>query len=141
MTEHILHKSIYLRAAPATVWAFLTRPDQMKTWFHAPNVALTQDARFEMRKADDGSCFMSGRVLASTPYELLEYRFHIPQMGETTSTVRWELTEIASGTRLTLTHSGLPQAAEAFGLILALDKGWDGHLDAMRAALHDKVAA
>ncbi len=140
MTPHILHKSIYLRATPATVWAFLTEPEHMRKWFHAPDVPLVQGARFEMRKADDGSCFMSGQVLDCRPYELLEYHFHVPQMGETTSTVRWELTEIVSGTRLTLTHSGLPQTAEAFGLVVALDKGWDEHLGAMRGTLHGKRA-
>lgn len=35
-------------------------------------------------------------------------------------------------------QSTLPQGAEAFGLTLALDKGWDDHLARMRAAAHEE---
>lgn len=139
MTQKTLQKTIYLRATPETVWAFLTQPEQMKKWFHAPNVALTKDARFEMTKPGDDSCFMSGQVLVHEPFDLLEHTFHVPQMGETVSTVRWELTEVDMGTRLSLTHSGLPQSAEYFGLILALDTGWEEHFGQMRQVLNEPV--
>jgi len=35
-----------------------------------------------------------------------------------------------------LRHEGLPQGQDAFGLTLALDKGWDEHLGRMRASAH-----
>ena len=53
------------------------------------------------------------------------------------STVKWSLEEVTGGTRLSLEHSGLADGAEGFGLVLALDKGWDDHLNRMR----DPVAA
>ena len=52
------------------------------------------------------------------------------------SHVRWTLENVTGGTRLSLEHTGLPQGADAFGLVLALDKGWDDHIARMRAALH-----
>ncbi len=52
------------------------------------------------------------------------------------STVKWMLEDVAGGTRLSLEHTGLPQGAEAYGLTLALDKGWDDHLARMRADAH-----
>ena len=58
-------------------------------------------------------------------------------MEDTVSTVSWNLEDVAGGTGLSLSHEGLPQGEEAFGLTLALDKGWDDHLARMRAAAHD----
>lgn len=57
-------------------------------------------------------------------------------MGDAVSTVKWSLRDVPGGTELALEHTGLPQGAEAFGLTLALDKGWDDHLMRMRGALH-----
>jgi len=47
--------------------------------------------------------------------------------------VTWRLEEVEGGTRLSLRHDGLPAAAEGFGLLVAFDKGWDEHLQRMRA--------
>ena len=58
-------------------------------------------------------------------------------MGEATSTVRWRLEDVADGTRLSMTHEGLPEGSAAFDLILAMDKGWDDHMARMRQSLHD----
>ena len=58
-------------------------------------------------------------------------------MEDTVSTGIWNLEDVAGGTRLSLSHEGLPQGEEAFGLTLALDKGWEGHLARMRASAHD----
>ena len=79
---------------------------------------------------------MWGDVIKAEPYDYLEYTFTIGPMGDATSTVKWTLTDVPGGTRLALEHSGLPQGEPAFGLILALDKGWDEHLGRMRGDLH-----
>lgn len=68
--------------------------------------------------------------------DYLEYTFTVGPMGDTVSTVKWTLNDVPGGTQLSLTHEGLPQGAEAFGLTLALDKGWDDHFMQMRSALH-----
>jgi hypothetical protein len=57
-------------------------------------------------------------------------------MGDAASTVRWALDEVPGGTKLTLKHEGLPAGEAAFGLTVALDKGWDYHLARMRADAH-----
>lgn len=136
MTDTILTKSIYLRATPAQVWAYLTDPDKLAIWFHKPPSALTPGA-YEMFGVESGNKLMWGEVLVADPFERLEYTFTIAPMGDAVSTVKWALDEVPGGTRLSLEHSGLPQGAEAFGLTLALDKGWDDHLGRMRSSLHD----
>lgn len=79
---------------------------------------------------------MWGTVNVAEPFSHLENTFSIAPMGGATSTVKWYIEEVAGGTNLTLCHEGLPQGADAFGLTLALDKGWDDHLGRMRTSLH-----
>ena len=135
MTDTILQKSIYLKASPAQVWAYLTDPAKLAIWFHKPDTPLVEGS-YEMFGTDSGEKLMWGTVLVAEPYSRLEYTFTINPMGDQVSTVKWALTEVPGGTNLSLRHEGLPQGAEAFGLTLALDKGWDEHLARMRASAH-----
>ncbi len=137
MTDTILRKSIYLRATPSQVWDYLTDPDKLAIWFHKPATPLTAGP-YEMFETAGGDKLIWGEVLIADPFNRLEYTFSIAPMGGATSTVTWTLTEVPGGTNLSLTHAGLPQGAEAFGLTLALDKGWDEHLARMRASAHDE---
>ena len=82
-----------------------------------------------------------GEVRVAKPPKYLEYTFTVKPMGDAVSVVKWTLEPVAGGTRLDLLHEGLPQGAEAFGLILALDNGWDEHFGKMRVALHETVDA
>ena len=140
MTETILQKSIYLRATKAQVWDYLTDPDKLAIWFHKPKVALADGADYAMFGTESGDKLMWGTVNTARPHDYLEYTFTIAPMGDATSTVKWTLEEVAGGTRLSLEHSGLPQGDAAFGLTLALDKGWDDHMGRMRAHIHGDAA-
>lgn len=137
MTATTLQKTLYLRATPQEVWTFLTEPDALADWFHRPNTALRQGNAYEM--CSDGGITISGRVIAAQPCTRLQYTFHVPPMGDTISTVTWELEPVPGGTRLCLTHDGLPQAVAHFGLTLALDQGWDAHFAKLRRALASEV--
>jgi uncharacterized protein YndB with AHSA1/START domain len=136
MTDTTINKSIYLKASKATVWEYLTDPDKLAIWFHKPKETLTDGADYEMFGVTSGDKLMWGKVNEARPHDYLEYTFTIAPMGDATSTVKWTLQEVAGGTRLSLTHEGLPLGEEAFGLTLALDKGWDDHLGRMRADAH-----
>lgn len=135
MTDTVLRKSIYLKATPAQVWAYLTEPEKLATWFHKPNTTLVE-GDYAMYGVDSGDKLMWGEVLIANPFSQLEYTFTIAPMGDAVSTVKWSLHEVPGGTHLSLVHEGLPQGADAFGLTLALDKGWDDHLGRMRADAH-----
>ena len=135
MTDTVLRKSIYLKATPAQVWAYLTDPAKLALWFHKPQTALVEGA-YEMFGVESGDKLMWGEVLLAEPFSRLEYTFTIAPMGDKTSTVRWTLQDVPGGTKLSLLHEGLPQGPDAFGLTLALDKGWDDHLARMRASVH-----
>ena len=135
MTGTVLRKSIYLKATPAQVWAYLTDPDKLAIWFHKPATPMVEGP-YEMFGTDSGDKLMWGEVLVADPFKRLEYTFTIKPMGDAISTVRWQLEDVPGGTNLSLHHEGLPQGADAFGLTLALDKGWDDHLARMRADAH-----
>jgi len=131
-----LTKSIYLRASREDVWAYLTDPEKLAIWFHKPPKALAEGEEYAMYGTTSGDKLMWGEVTVARPHEQLEMSFTIAPMQGATSTVKWQLDEVAGGTRLSLEHSGLPEGADAFGLTLALDKGWDDHIGRMRASLH-----
>lgn len=135
MTDNILKKTIYISASRAQVWEYLTQPELLKSWFHAPKTPLTDGAPYEMFGAKSGDKLMWGTVRSADPFDRLEYTFSIAPLQGVDTTVVWTLEEVAGGTRLTLEHSGLPQGSEAFGLTLALDKGWDDHIADLRKAL------
>ncbi|WP_299624163.1 SRPBCC domain-containing protein [uncultured Tateyamaria sp.] len=136
MTPTTLNKTIYLAAPRETVWAYLTQPEHLAKWFHAPKTPLTQGQALEMFGTESGDLLIWGTVTRAQEPEHLEYTFTVKPMGDAVSTVKWTLTEVPGGTRLVLEHSDLPQGAETFGLTLALDKGWDDHLARMRGELN-----
>lgn len=132
MTATTLNKTIYLAAPRETVWDYLTQPDQLAKWFHAPKTPLAEGEKLEMFGTESGDLLIWGTVTKVQKPAHLEYTFTVKPMGDAVSTVKWTLAEVPGGTRLSLEHVGLPQGAEAFGLTLALDKGWDDHLGRMR---------
>lgn len=135
MTETILRKSIFLKATPAQVWAYLTEPEKLAIWFHKPTAPLT-GGDYEMFGVESGDRLMWGEVLVAEPFSRLHYTFTIAPMGDQISTVKWSISEVAGGSNLSLAHEGLPQGAESFDLALALDKGWDDHIARMRTSVH-----
>ncbi len=141
MTPTILHKSIFLRADRDTVWAYLTEPEFLARWFHKPEHRLSKGARLEMFGRDSGELLIWGEVREARAPEYLEYTFTVKPMGDAVSVVKWTLDAVEGGTKLSLAHEGLPQQAEAFDLILALDKGWDSHLGELRGAINEIVPA
>ena len=130
-----IRKSIYLKSGKPDVWAFLTQADKVKTWFHRYDTDLAQGRDYRIFGQDSGKELGHGTVLRADPHDLLEYTFSIGPMQGASSTVKWTLQDVPGGTRLTLEHSGLGDSAEAFGLVLALDKGWDDHLTRLREPL------
>lgn len=131
-----LHKQIYLKASKADVWAYLTDPDKLAIWFHKPEHTLAEGDDYAMFGTESGKKLMWGKVISAKPHDHLAYTFTIGPMGDAVSTVSWTLDDVPGGTRLSLTHEGLPEGEAAFDLTLALDKGWDDHLGRMRESLH-----
>ena len=131
MTQHAIRKSMFLAASRDRVWQYLTDPDPLAEWFHRPDGALACGTSFEM-KGSEGKKLCWGEVLSADPPSRLTYTFTAGPMNGLITTVTWTLTAVEGGTHLELLHEGFPAGAEAFGLVVAFDSGWDDHLKRMR---------
>lgn len=131
MTRHTIEKSLILADPPAQVWAFLTDPEKLAIWFHRPDNALSAPGPFSM-PGDDGEPLVWGEVRAARAPTHLSYSFTARPMGGHMTEVTWELSALEVGTRLHLTHAGLPSGADSFGLLIGFDGGWDRHLLSLR---------
>lgn len=128
-----IRKSVFLAVPKERVWEFLTKSDLLGKWFHPSDADLTKGGDYTLRSQKDGDRMCWGKVIDATPHDYMKWDFTVGPMEGQMSTVEWELADAPGGTRLTLTHSGLPTHVDGFGLIMALDKGWHGFL----ANLHD----
>ncbi len=139
MSETTITKTIFLKADTDTVWTFLTDKDRLAEWFHPAEADLRQGSDYAlMGRAEDGSAVKKcwGSVVESKRPEKLVYTFTIEPLGGAMTTVTWLLEEAFGGTRLTLRHEGIGEAAgdAALPLLTALDTGWDAHLGRLRDA-------
>jgi len=137
MSTTTINKSIFLIAPRETVWEYLTDKDKLGQWFHPAADNLTEGKPFTLLKdaADKDSKICWGDVLTAKKPDSLIYTFTIGgPMGDNVSTVNWTLEDAAGGTRVTMVHEGVSEAAgdAALGLIMALDKGWDEHFAKLR---------
>lgn len=137
MSDTTITKTIFLDATAETVWSFLTDKDKLAQWFHAADVNLTQGSDYTLGdKANDGSLVRKcwGTVVESERPKKLVYTFTVEPLNGAMTTVTWILQESFGGTRLTLHHEGIGEAAGkvALPLLMALDAGWDQHLGRLR---------
>lgn len=139
MSTTNINKSIFIAASRETVWAYLTDKDKLGEWFHPADANLVEGKPYALLgDANDSSSKMCwGDVLSAIEPSFLSYTFTVKPMGGEMTTVNWSLEDAAGGTKVTLTHEGIGEAAgeAALGLLMALDEGWDKHLSALRGIM------
>ena len=136
MSTTTINKSIFLAAPRETVWDYLTDKDKLGEWFHPAAENLVEGKPYALLgdAADTNSKMCWGDVLSAKKPSFLSYSFTIKPMGGAMTTVNWTLEEAAGGTRVTLIHEGIGEAAgdAALGLLMALEAGWDKHFVKLR---------
>ncbi|NND92003.1 MAG: SRPBCC domain-containing protein [Granulosicoccus sp.] len=141
MSTTTINKSIFLNVPRETVWAYLTDKDKLGEWFHPAAADLVEGQPYALLgdAADSESKVCWGKVLKAQQPTFLSYTFTIKPLGNAVTTVNWTLEVAAGGTRVTLSHEGIGDAAgdAALGLLMALDGGWDKHFSRLR----EKAAA
>lgn len=144
MTATTITKTVFLNAPQDVVWAFLTEKDKLARWFHPAEQDLKEGSDYTLLDQNNGlSKICWGKVLEMRPCSSLVYTFTVKPLNGAKTTVRWTLEEAAGGTRLTLQHEGIEQAAgeAAFMMLSALDAGWDEHFGRLREAVRALVPA
>lgn len=127
-----LVKTIFIAAAPATVWSYLTEKAHIGKWYQPAHADLSAGSDYEMGK--DGARTIWGRVVEWHPPNRLVTTFNIGPLEGRETTVTWDLAAVAGGTRLTMAHAGIvPDMATECAILGHLDPGWDGHLASLRA--------
>lgn len=134
-----IRKTVFFNASRETVWAFLTEKDKLAQWFHPPEKNLEEGSDYALIRTDqDGTKapIIWGRIISMDAPNKLVYSFIITPFDGTETIVTWLLEEAAGGTRLSLTHEGVAEAAgpETLRMLMSLDRGWDEHLESMRKA-------
>ena len=139
MSTTTINKSIFLNAPRESVWAYLTDKDKLGEWFHPADADLTEGQPYALLgdATDSTSKMCWGDVLSAKKPSFLSYTFTIKPMGGAMTTVNWTLEEAAGGTRVTLVHEGIGEAAgdAALGLLMALEEGWDKHFSKLRGKM------
>ncbi|MGI9401694.1 MAG: SRPBCC family protein [Rhizobiaceae bacterium] len=139
MADAVINKSIFIAASRETVWAYLTEKEKLAEWFHpAPNDLSEGNDYALVKILDDGAtdnlCW--GTVLKMEPPSKMVWSFTVKPLGGAMTKVTWHLEEVNGGTKLSLEHEGIGAAAGegAWGLLSALDEGWNEHLAKLRAS-------
>ena len=141
MSNTTITKTCFFAAPREKVWAFLTEKEKLAQWFHSATADLVEGEDYKLvekgiDESEAGICW--GTVLEMDKPSKLVYTFTIQPLNGAMTTVTWQLEEIEGGTKLTLKHEGVSEAAgkAAMGLLMALDKGWDEHVASMRNSIN-----
>ena len=134
MQAGTLVKTLFLKATPEKVWAYLTEHDKLAEWFHRADVTLSEGTDYALLN-EDGSKLCWGVVSEAKTHTRLVYTFHHNYTGGHGSTVTWELAPAHGGTQLVMTHQGLADKDDAAEALADHDKGWDEHFARLRTAL------
>lgn len=89
---------IDLDASPDRVWRAITTPDELARWWAAGDIAAVVGHSFDLDMGAFGS--QPCEILEVAPERLLRFRF-TPDWE-----LEWRLEPTASGTQLTMVHSG-----------------------------------
>ncbi len=140
MTTTTISKTIFVNAARETVWSFLTDKDKLGEWYHPAEADLAENADYVLfARNDDGTKKRQvwGRVVEMDQPSRLVTTFIIEPFNGAETIVTWALENAAGGTRLSLTHEGIAEAADksAIQFLTALDAGWDNHLGRLRESV------
>jgi uncharacterized protein YndB with AHSA1/START domain len=129
----VLHYERMIAQPPAKVWTALTEPALLARWLGRVEVELRVGGKFVIH-FHESRVVMTGTITALETEKLIQYDWHenySPQQSQ----VRWTLTPMAAGTRLTLTHT-LPPGGKAEDIV-SFGGGWHDFLDSAEAALRD----
>ncbi len=114
MNDTTIKKTIFIAANRKAVWQHLTEAERLGTWFHPAKADLKEGGEYTLFSQKDGERMCWGKVTEMRPHAYMRWDFTVGPMNGAISLVEWSLEEAPGGTRLTLTHSGLPDTAEAF---------------------------
>lgn len=131
MQNGTLVKTLFLKASPEKVWAYLTEKDKLAKWFNPSGDNLSNGKDYVLLN-DKGEKMCWGTVLESTPHSKLVYSFTHDFMNQHKTLVTWDLEASNGGTQLVMTHTGLDGTSAPLEMLADHDEGWDEHFAQLR---------
>lgn len=132
---------IVIAAQPERVFQALTNPAEVPKWWGQKGIYVCTKHESDLRiggqwhtsgvGGDGGHFSAKGEFLEIDPPRTLAYTWVASWTGEVQTQVRWELSPVATGTKVTLRHSGLaahPELSKAYS-------GWPRMLQWLEAYL------
>ena len=110
------------------VWAALTTPERISDWFATTKIDRVAVGGTMQLDFKDENYRSLGRIVLMEPMKAFAWEW-TELDGSRSSLVRWDLEPDGDGTRVTLTHSGLP-----VGEAKDVGPGWHAHLLAIEDA-------
>lgn len=97
------------------VWDALSKEDELKKWyFQVENYVFEVGKEFTFYESADSKSYLHRcRFLSIVPNKLIEYTWEHPSHSKGISVVKWELAAEGEKTKLTLTHTGIENFADA----------------------------
>ncbi len=137
MSGTAIEKTVFLAVPIEAAWRFLTEAKKLEQWFFKTDADFEEGAEYTLySREEEGAKRCWGEVLEMSAPNRLRQSFTIAPLGGVMTELLWELNAVEGGTRIKLTHTGIEAAGEAaFGLMSALDDGWDKHFAHMREAV------
>jgi len=118
-----IHAVVEIAAPPETVFQALTDPSELAAWWGSEETYRSYDWQLDVRVGGKWSCktrggrtgpaSVRGEYLVIEPPRLLVYTWEPSWEGFMSTTIRFELESIPSGTRLRLVHTGFEGRAAA----------------------------
>lgn len=131
-----IEQTYYLDVPPVKVFAALTEPKGLASWFlESAELELRDGAPF--RFVWRGGHTMKGKVREARPPKLLELAWVDRFPGEKVfkTVARFDLRKRGRGTVLTLTHRGFKSGRKWIALYGAIESGWAHYLTNLRSVL------
>ena len=130
----VVRREIQIAAPPATVFAFLTDPENIVSWMGADATTEAHPGGLYLVKGvGTGANVARGAFREVVPIHRLAYSFGWEGKEEVppgSSLIEIDLVDRDSGTLLRMTHSGLPNEAECANH----DRGWAHYLGRLAMA-------
>ncbi|MEP1487613.1 MAG: SRPBCC domain-containing protein [Algibacter sp.] len=139
----VITKEVLFNHPIEKVWDAISKAEEISTWFIPADFKAEKGYKYTFTSPpnEKGCTIISGEVKNASPY-LLIYTWLVADT-KTETTVTWQLTATAEGTKLALEHSGIANygGETAVAMFESFNGGWDNCISGLTGYLKETVNA
>jgi uncharacterized protein YndB with AHSA1/START domain len=110
----IISIEVFFEVSKEKVWEAITNTDAMKVWyFDIANFNLNIGTKFSFYEGGKKEYLHEGEVLKVEVNKLFQHTWLHPEQSKGSSVVTWKIDEVEGKTKVTLTHEGVENFADA----------------------------